>query len=106
MEIKNKFYKELGSIVKPSGIFASNTSSFEIGFMTEASGRPDKMVRCALDVTVLCWSVVRGLLVAIDVASWLRAGCDDVQVGMHFFNPVGHAAASRSCCRAGDASSL
>ena len=32
--------------MKPSAIFASNTSSFEIGFMSEPSGRPDRMV-CA-----------------------------------------------------------
>ena len=44
IDIKKAFYKELGKIVKPSGIFASNTSSFEIGFMAEPSGRPDKMV--------------------------------------------------------------
>jgi 3-hydroxyacyl-CoA dehydrogenase len=42
--IKSKLYRELGSIVKPSGIFASNTSSFEIGFMSEPSGRPDRLV--------------------------------------------------------------
>lgn len=42
--IKQKLYRELGSIVKPSGVLASNTSSFEIGFMSEASGRPDKLV--------------------------------------------------------------
>ncbi len=44
LDIKKAFYSELGTICKPSTIFASNTSSFEIGFMSNASGRPDKMV--------------------------------------------------------------
>lgn len=44
LEIKKAFYSELGAICKPATIFASNTSSFEIGFMSDASGRPGKMV--------------------------------------------------------------
>ena len=44
--IKNELYSKLGSIVKPDAVFASNTSSLRISDMTEASGRPDKMVRC------------------------------------------------------------
>lgn len=44
MGIKSKLYRELGSICKPSTILASNTSSFEIGFMSEPSGRKDRLV--------------------------------------------------------------
>jgi 3-hydroxyacyl-CoA dehydrogenase len=44
LDIKKTFYKELGAVVKPSAIFATNTSSFEVGFMSDASGRPGKMV--------------------------------------------------------------
>jgi len=45
VDIKNTLYKELGQLAKPSAVFASNTSSLRISDMTEASGRPDKMVR-------------------------------------------------------------
>ena len=44
LEIKTTLYKELGGICKPEAIFASNTSSFPVATMGEASGRPDKMV--------------------------------------------------------------
>lgn len=44
MELKLKFYKNLGPLIKPSCIFASNTSSLQITAMSEASGRPDKFV--------------------------------------------------------------
>lgn len=42
--VKLALFKELGSICKRETIFASNTSSFSIGEMAVASGRPDRMV--------------------------------------------------------------
>lgn len=42
LEIKKKFYKQLGEICKPDTILASNTSSFPIHHLAEASGRPEK----------------------------------------------------------------
>ena len=42
MDIKIPFYKDLGKIVKPTGILASNTSSLNIGKMAKASGRPSQ----------------------------------------------------------------
>lgn len=42
--VKKALFAELGSIVKKQGIFASNTSSFPIGEMAEASGRPERFV--------------------------------------------------------------
>eukprot|EP00515_Schizochytrium_aggregatum_P018331 CAMPEP_0202104982 /NCGR_PEP_ID=MMETSP0965-20130614/5776_1 /ASSEMBLY_ACC=CAM_ASM_000507 /TAXON_ID=4773 /ORGANISM="Schizochytrium aggregatum, Strain ATCC28209" /LENGTH=374 /DNA_ID=CAMNT_0048673857 /DNA_START=12 /DNA_END=1133 /DNA_ORIENTATION=+ len=44
LEIKKKFYKQLGEICQPDTILASNTSSFPIGHLADASGRPDKVV--------------------------------------------------------------
>mgnify|MGYP002783544494 CR=1 FL=1 len=44
LEVKNKLFAELDKIVQKSAIFASNTSSFPIGAMGRASGRPDRMV--------------------------------------------------------------
>jgi len=44
LDIKRSFYKELGATCKPETIFATNTSSFPVAEMGEASGRPDKMV--------------------------------------------------------------
>lgn len=44
MTIKTPFYKQLGEIVKPEGIFASNTSSLPIHLMAEPSGRPERTV--------------------------------------------------------------
>lgn len=41
---KKALLKELGGICKASTIFASNTSSFPIAAMGEASGRPTRMV--------------------------------------------------------------
>ncbi|RHY31671.1 hypothetical protein DYB32_003253, partial [Aphanomyces invadans] len=43
-DIKKSFYKELGQIVQPSGILASNTSSLPIGDFAGSSGRADKVV--------------------------------------------------------------
>ncbi len=42
--IKNTLYAELGRICKPATILASNTSSFRVGDMGAASGRPERMV--------------------------------------------------------------
>jgi 3-hydroxybutyryl-CoA dehydrogenase len=44
LDAKMSFFKELGAIAPRSAIFASNTSSFPIGEMGEASGRPDRFV--------------------------------------------------------------
>jgi 3-hydroxyacyl-CoA dehydrogenase len=41
---KKDFFKKLGGIAKKDAIFASNTSSFPIGEMGAASGRPQRMV--------------------------------------------------------------
>jgi len=42
--VKKQLYGELGRLCKPTTIFASNTSSFSIGEMGRASGRPQRMV--------------------------------------------------------------
>lgn len=42
--VKKALFQKLGQLVKPSGIFASNTSSFPILEMGEASGRSTRMV--------------------------------------------------------------
>ena len=44
LDVKKKLFAELGGIVKKDGVFASNTSSFPIGEMADASGRPDRFV--------------------------------------------------------------
>jgi 3-hydroxyacyl-CoA dehydrogenase len=44
LEIKNKLFGDLGKLCKPETILASNTSSFSIGALGEASGRPERMV--------------------------------------------------------------
>ena len=41
IDVKLKFYKELGPMVNSNCIFASNTSSLQITSMALASGRPD-----------------------------------------------------------------
>jgi 3-hydroxyacyl-CoA dehydrogenase len=41
---KKKLFAELGKLCKPDTILASNTSSFPIGEMAEASGRPARFV--------------------------------------------------------------
>ena len=42
--IKIEFYERLGPLIKPSAIFASNTSSLPVTTMAIRSGRPDKFV--------------------------------------------------------------
>jgi len=42
--VKLALFKDLGAICKRETIFASNTSSFSIGEMAAASGRPERMV--------------------------------------------------------------
>lgn len=44
LDAKKALFAKLAKLVKSSAIFASNTSSFPISEMGEASGRPDKMV--------------------------------------------------------------
>jgi 3-hydroxyacyl-CoA dehydrogenase len=44
LDVKKQLFAELGELCKPETIFASNTSSFPIGEMGEASGRPERMV--------------------------------------------------------------
>ncbi len=44
LDVKKALFAELGGLCKPETIFASNTSSFPIGEMAEASGRPERMV--------------------------------------------------------------
>lgn len=44
LEIKKSFYAQLGEITSPNTVLASNTSSFPIQHLAEASGRPDKVV--------------------------------------------------------------
>ena len=44
IDIKKKFYSDLGAITKPSAILASNTSSLRITDLAKASGRPDRTV--------------------------------------------------------------
>jgi len=41
---KKKLFAELGKLCKPDTLLASNTSSFPIGEMAEASGRPQRFV--------------------------------------------------------------
>ncbi|MFN0242732.1 MAG: 3-hydroxyacyl-CoA dehydrogenase family protein [Planctomycetota bacterium] len=42
--LKNQLFAELGKLCKQETIFASNTSSFRIGTMAKASGRPKQFV--------------------------------------------------------------
>ena len=44
LDAKKALFRELGGICQPETIFASNTSSFPIGEMAEASGRPARFV--------------------------------------------------------------
>ena len=44
LDVKKALFSELGSVCKPETIFASNTSSFPIAEMAEASGRPERFV--------------------------------------------------------------
>ncbi|MEY2745567.1 MAG: hypothetical protein RL112_609, partial [Planctomycetota bacterium] len=44
LDVKKALFAELGKLCKPETIFASNTSSFPIGAMAEASGRPSRFV--------------------------------------------------------------
>ena len=44
LDVKKKLFAELGRICKPAAILASNTSSFPITEMAEASGRPARVV--------------------------------------------------------------
>ena len=44
LDIKKELFGSLGAICKPETIFASNTSSFPITEMAEASGRPSRFV--------------------------------------------------------------
>ncbi len=44
MDVKRELFAELGALAKPDAIFASNTSSFSVGEMAQASGRPERFV--------------------------------------------------------------
>jgi len=44
LDVKIPFYKQLGSLVKPTAIFGSNTSSLKISDFADPSGRPEKFV--------------------------------------------------------------
>jgi 3-hydroxyacyl-CoA dehydrogenase len=44
LDQKKKLFQELGKLCKKETIFASNTSSFPIGEMADASGRPERFV--------------------------------------------------------------
>ena len=44
LDVKRKLFADLGRLCKPATILASNTSSFSIGEMGQASGRPQRMV--------------------------------------------------------------
>jgi 3-hydroxyacyl-CoA dehydrogenase len=44
LDEKKKLFRELGALCRREAIFASNTSSFPIGEMAEASGRPERFV--------------------------------------------------------------
>ncbi|RJF71519.1 3-hydroxybutyryl-CoA dehydrogenase [Deinococcus cavernae] len=43
-QVKNELFRQLGQIVKPEGILASNTSSIPITALAAASGRPQKFI--------------------------------------------------------------
>ena len=44
LDVKKELFAGLGASVQPGAIFASNTSSFPVGEMAEASGRPGRFV--------------------------------------------------------------
>lgn len=44
LDVKKELFKDLGGICKPETVFASNTSSFPIKEMADASGRPERFV--------------------------------------------------------------
>lgn len=43
-QVKAELFKQLGKIVKPAGILASNTSSIPITALASASGRPEQFI--------------------------------------------------------------
>ena len=44
LDVKKELFADLGKLCKPGTIFGSNTSSFPIGEMAAASGRPERFV--------------------------------------------------------------
>ncbi|MCQ4241528.1 3-hydroxyacyl-CoA dehydrogenase [Stutzerimonas stutzeri] len=44
LELKQKIFRELGGIVKPTGILASNTSALDIDAIAAVTGRPEQVV--------------------------------------------------------------
>jgi len=44
LDMKKELFRDLGAICEPATIFGSNTSSFPIGEMAQASGRPSRFV--------------------------------------------------------------
>lgn len=44
LDVKKELFRDLGGICKPETVFASNTSSFPIKEMADASGRPSRFV--------------------------------------------------------------
>lgn len=44
MDVKLDFYKKLAGVIKPTAIFASNTSSLQITAMGDVSGRKENFV--------------------------------------------------------------
>ena len=75
VNIKKPFYKELGEIVKPSGILASNTSSLAISDFAGSSGRASQVV-CPMHNNSKPYYTI----------AWTNPY--QFQVGLHFFNPV------------------
>ncbi len=55
VDVKKSFYDKLGKIVKPSAVFASNTSSLAISDFADSSGRPEKMVRSPHNGYLFFW---------------------------------------------------
>jgi 3-hydroxyacyl-CoA dehydrogenase len=44
LPLKQQLHAQLGRLLKPSAVLATNTSSFRVSQMAEASGRPQRMV--------------------------------------------------------------
>ncbi len=76
LDQKKKLFAELGRLCKKETIFASNTSSFPIGEMADASGRPERFVGLHFFNPVQLMKlveVIQGRKTAPDVVASARA---------------------------------
>jgi len=87
--IKLPFYENLGKVVNPDAIFASNTSSLSITEMGVASGRPDKMVGLHFFNPVQ-------LMQLVEVVRGNDSSAESMEAAMGFVKGIGKTAISCS----------